>query len=471
MMTYYSKYLIAGGLAAALFGIGCAAGPNTSRPVVAQPSQFRGAPEAAPDASSIADLKWFEVFKDGQLQKLLKTALENNYDIQEAAARVEQARATVGITRADQFPTVGASAGATTQRTSSNGAFTLPSNFDTSRTYGSVGLNLLSYEVDLWGRLRNSTAASRSELLAQEENRKTIVTTVVSDVSATYYDLLELDAELEIAKRTLATRESSLKLINSREQAGLASVLDVRQAEQLVEVAGEAIPQIEQRIAQSENRLSLLLGENPQAIARTQLLTQQQLPSVPVGLPSSLLERRPDIRAAEHELVASRAQINVARAAYFPTLSLTGLFGFQSNQLSNLFTGPNKAWQFAPQLAQPIFTGGRLKANVAFAKSQEHLSVVRYERSIQTAFREVSDSLVQYQKVREVRGRQEQLVKTLEDRSRLSYVRYHGGADTLLNALDSDRDLFDAELRLAQLRRDELVTVVQLYKALGGGWQ
>jgi outer membrane protein, multidrug efflux system len=470
-MTNNSKYLIVGALAIALFSIGCAAGPNRSRPAVAQPSQFRGAPQTAPDAGSIADLKWFEVFKDEQLQKLLKTALENNYDIREAAARVEQARATVGITRADQFPTVGANAGVTTQRTSSNGAFTLPNNFDTTRTYGSVGLNLLSYEVDLWGRLRNATAASQAELLAQEENRKTVVTTVVSDVSATYYDLLELDAELEIAKRTLATRESSLKLINSREQAGLASVLDVRQAEQLVEVAAEAIPQIEQRIAQSENRLSLLLGENPQAIPRTQLLAQQQLPTVPVGLPSSLLERRPDIRAAEHELVASRAQINVARAAYFPTLSLTGLFGFQSNQLSNLFTGPNKAWQFAPQIAQPIFTGGRLKSNVAFAKSQEHLSLVQYERSIQTAFREVSDSLVQYQKVREVRGRQQQLVKTLEDRSRLSYVRYHGGADTLLNALDADRDLFDAELRLAQLRRDELVTVVQLYKALGGGWQ
>jgi multidrug efflux system outer membrane protein len=470
-MTNNSKYLIVGALAIALFSIGCAAGPNRSRPAVAQPAQFRGASQTAPDASSIADLKWFEVFKDEQLQKLLKTALENNYDIREAAARVEQARATVGITRADQFPTVGANAGVTTQRTSSNGAFTLPNNFDTTRTYGSVGLNLLSYEVDLWGRLRNATAASQAELLAQEENRKTVVTTVVSDVSATYYDLLELDAELEIAKRTLATRESSLKLINSREQAGLASVLDVRQAEQLVEVAAEAIPQIEQRIAQSENRLSLLLGENPQAIPRTQLLAQQQLPTVPVGLPSSLLERRPDIRAAEHELVASRAQINVARAAYFPTLSLTGLFGFQSNQLSNLFTGPNKAWQFAPQIAQPIFTGGRLKSNVAFAKSQEHLSLVQYERSIQTAFREVSDSLVQYQKVREVRGRQQQLVKTLEDRSRLSYVRYHGGADTLLNALDADRDLFDAELRLAQLRRDELVTVVQLYKALGGGWQ
>lgn len=465
------KYSIAGTLLITLLSVGCAVGPNTRRPTVPQPPEFRGAPAQAPDASSIADLKWFDVFKDEQLQKLLKTALQNNYDIREAAARVEQARASLGITRADQLPTVGASAGVTTQRTSANGAFALPNNFDTSRTYGAVGLNLLSYEVDLWGRLRNATAASRADLLAQEENRKTVVTTVVSDVSGTYYDLLELDAELDIAKRTLATREDSLKLIRSREQAGLASVLDVRQAEQLVEVAGESIPQIEQQIAESENRLSLLLGESPRAITRTQLLAQQQLPSVPVGLPSSLLERRPDIRAAEQNLIASRAMINVARAAYFPTLSLTGVLGFQSNQLSSLFTGPNKAWQFAPQVAQPIFTGGRLKSNVAFAKSQEHLVLIQYERSIQTAFREVSDSLVTYQKVREVRGRQEQLVKTLEDRSRLSYVRYHGGADTLLNALDADRDLFDAELRLAQLRRDELISVVQLYKALGGGWK
>jgi outer membrane protein, multidrug efflux system len=466
-----TNYIVAGVLAVTLMGVGCAAGPNTKPPSMAQPAQFRGIPEPATAATSIADLKWFEVFKDEQLQKLLKTALENNYDIREAAARVEQAQASLGITRADQFPTISGSAGISAQRTSSSGAFALPNNFDTSRTFGSVGLNLLSYEVDLWGRLRNATAASRADLLAQEENRKTIITTVVSDVSGAYYDLLELDAELGIAKRTLATREDSLKLIRSRQEVGMGSVLDVRQGEQLVEVAAETIPQIEQQIAQTENRLSLLLGESPRSITRTQLLSQQQPPTVPVGLPSTLLERRPDIRAAEQNLIASRASINVARAAYFPTLSLTGVFGFQSNQLSSLFTGPNKAWQFAPQVAQPIFTGGRLKSNVAFARSEEHIELVQYERSIQTAFREVSDSLVTYQKVREIRGRQEQLVRTLEDRSRLSYVRYHGGADTLLSALDADRDLFDAELRLAQLRRDELISVVQLYRALGGGWQ
>ena len=458
-------------LLAATLSVGCTLGPKYQKASVpAPPPDFRGA--TTPTANtSIADLKWFEVFQDSQLQRLLKKALENNYDLREAAVRVEQARAQLGITRADQYPTIGGGAGVTTQRTSSNGAFTLPANFDTSRTYGSVFLNLASYEVDLWGKLRNSTAASRAELLASEENRKTVATSVVSDVTTAYYDLLELDAELEIAKRTLKAREDSLSLIRSREQAGLSSMLEVRQGEQLVQVAEEALPSIEQQIAQVENRLQLLLGEAPGPVSRTKLLEQKNLPAVPAGLPSSLLERRPDIRAAEQSLIASNAMIGVARAAYFPTISLTGMFGFQSNQLGSLFTGPNKAWQFAPQVAQPIFTGGRLRSNVAFATSQRDLALLQYERSIQTAFREVSDSLIQYQKLRDIRGTQERLVGTLQDRSRLSYVRYREGADTLLSALDADRDLFDAELRLAQLRRDELVTVVQLYKALGGGWQ
>ena len=458
--------------------VACAAGPKYHRPAVTTPDAFRGAPAvgtgtqaAASKETSVADLKWFEVFKDEQLQQLLRAALKNNYDVREAVARVEAARAVVGITRADQLPTIGASASITTQRTLANGAFTLPNNLDLARTYGSVGLNLLSYEVDLWGRLRSATAASRADLLSSEENRKAVSMIVVSDVTTAYYDLLELDSELAIAKRTLESRESSLKLIKSREQAGLASTLEVRQGEQLVQVAAESIPGLEQQIAKTENRLRLLVGELPGPVVRTQLLAQQQPPSIPAGVPSAVLERRPDIRAAEETLIASNARIGVARAAYFPTISLTGLFGFQSSQLGSLFTGPNKAWQFAPQLAQPIFTGGRLKSNVAYAKAQENVALVQYQRSIQTAFREVSDALVDVQKVHEVRAQQEALVSTLQDRSRLSYVRYRGGAATLLDALDADRDLFDAELRLTQLRRDELTTVVQLYRALGGGWQ
>lgn len=451
---------------------GCAVGPKYQRPPVATPPAFRAVTAANTDPASLADAKWFELFKDPQLQDLIHKALVNNFDVREAAARVEASRASLGITRADQLPTVTAGAGVTTQRFSSNGSFQIPQSANQSRTFGTVGLNLLSYELDIWGRLRNATAASRAELLASEENQKAVVTTLVSDLATAYFHLLELDSELDIAKRTLASRENSLELIRNRERVGVSSTLEVRQGEQLVQVAGEAIPAIEQEIALTENQIQLLIGESPASVARNRSLTEQeQPPALPAGLPSALLERRPDIRAAEQNLIAANATVGVARAAYFPAISLTGLFGFQSSQLSSLFTGPAKTWQFAPQLTQPIFTGGRIRSNVALAKAKQNLAVVQYQRSVQTAFREVSDSLIQYEKVRDIRGKQETLVATLQDRSRLSYVRYRGGVDTLLNALDADRDLFDAELRLAQLRRDELVTVVQLYRALGGGWQ
>ena len=249
-------------------------------------------------------------------------------------------------------------------------------------------------------------------------------------------------------------------------------MLDVRQAEELVYQAAETIPDIQRLIEQTENLISLLLGNNPGPIARGKSLTEQQeLPSVPTGLPSALLERRPDIRSAEENLAAQRALVSAARAAYFPTISLSGFLGFQSSQLSSLFTGPNKAWSFVPQITQPIFTAGRLKSNVKFARAQQELAVVLYQQTIQTAFREVSDALVEYRRVKEIRTQQELLVTTLQDRSRLAYLRYQGGVDTLLNALDADRDLFNAELNLTQTIRNELLSLVQLYKALGGGWQ
>jgi multidrug efflux system outer membrane protein len=333
-------------------------------------------------------------------------------------------------------------------------------------------LNLLNFEIDVWGRLRQQTKAARAELRASEEDRKAVMTTVVGDVATGYFSLLGLDRELEIDKRTLATREDSLRLIKLRQQGGVATMLDVRQAEELVYQASETIPDTERAIAQTENQISLLLGNNPSSILRGQSLTQQQeLPAVPAGLPSSLLERRPDIRAAEENLVAQHALVYAAKAAYFPRISLTGFLGFQSNQLSNLFTGPSGAWSFVPQVTQPIFTAGRLKSNVKFAKAQQELALVQYQQTIQTAFREVSDALVQYRKVKEIRTQQELLVTTLQDRSRLAYLRYQGGVDSLLNALDADRDLFNAELSLAQTTRNELLSLVQLYKALGGGWQ
>jgi outer membrane protein, multidrug efflux system len=332
-------------------------------------------------------------------------------------------------------------------------------------------LNLLSFELDIWGRVRQQRNAARAELRASAEDRKAAMTTVVSDVATGYFSLIELDSELEIDKRTLATRQESLRIIKSRQQGGLATMLDVRQAEELVYQASQTIPDTERAIEQTENLISLLLGNNPGSISRGRPLSQQEgLPSVPAGLPSSLLDRRPDIRAAEANLEAQGALVRAAKAAYFPRISLTGNLGFQSNQLSNLFTSGG-VWSFIPQITAPIFTAGRLKSNVRFAKAQQELALVQYQQTIQTAFREVSDALVQYRKVKEIRAQQELLVTTLQDRSRLAYLRYQGGVDSMLNALDADRELFDAQLSLAQTRRNELLSLVQLYKALGGGWQ
>ena len=468
------------GLRPRLYAFACFAGLLLSPSVIAQtknqfappktPDAFRS--DVNPDQNSIGDLKWFEVFKDPELQKLIRTAMVQNYDLRTAGARINAARANLGLARSDQFPQFEASADLTTIRTSQNGQLVQTGQGGQRQSFGSVLLNLLTFEIDVWGRLRNQTKAARAELRATEEDRKAVMTTVVGDVAAGYFNLLELDSQLDIAKRTLATREESLHLIKVRQANGLATMLDVRQAEELVYLASQTIPDTERSIEQTENQISLLLGNNPGSITRGRPLAQQEeLPAVPAGLPSSLLERRPDIRAAEENLAAQRALVSAARAAYFPRISLTGLLGFQSNQLSSLFTGPSRLWSFVPQVTQPIFTGGRLKSNVKFARAQQELALVAYQQTIQNSFREVSDALVQYRKVREIRIQQELLVTTLRDRARLAYLRYEGGVDTLLNALDSDRDLFDAELNLTQTKRDELISVVQLYKALGGGWQ
>jgi multidrug efflux system outer membrane protein len=441
---------------------------------VQTPSVYRGVadPAAQPDQQSLADSKWFDVFSDAQLQELIRAALVSNYDLREAVARVDRARATYGITRSDQFPTIGGSTDLTTERVSRSGAFDLPSPIKRDRTFGSALLNLLTFEVDVWGRLRKATEAARADLLASEETRKAVMITLVSDVATSYFNLRELDFELEIARRTLVSRQGSFRIIKLRQERGVSNMLDLRQAEQLVYSASEVIPATEQAIEQQENFLSFLLGKNPAGVSRGRGLTDQQMPpSVPPGLPSDLIERRPDIRAAEQNLISSNALIGVARAAYFPRITLTGFLGFESAQLTKLFTGSRNVWAFVPQVTQPIFTAGRIKASVRFTEAQREIFLINYERTIQNAFREVSDSLIAYRKVKEVRTQRELLVNALQDRSRLAYMRYNGGVSNLLEALDADRDLFDAELSLAQSRRDELLTVVQLYKALGGGWQ
>jgi NodT family efflux transporter outer membrane factor (OMF) lipoprotein len=437
------------------------------------PDTFRAGESFGRDPASIGDLKWFEVFKDEELQKLLRTAIIQNYDLRQAAARINSARANLGLARSDQFPQFEATTDVMAQRLPPDAiGFSGLGQTGVTFSIGEVLLNLLSFELDIWGRLRQRTKAARAELRATEEDRRAAMTTVVGDVATAYFSLLELDGELEIARRTLSTREESLRLIRTREQGGIATMLDVRQGEQLVYQASETIPATEQLIEQTENMISLLIGNNPGPVRRGRSLTQQEeLPDVPPGLPSSLLERRPDIRSAEQVLISRDALIKAARAAYFPSISLTGLLGLESDQLSNLFSRHSRAWSYQPLLTQPIFTAGRLKSNVRFARADQELALAVYQQTIQTAFREVSDALIAYRKVKEVRTQQELLVTALRDRSQLAYLRYEGGVDTYLNALDADRDLFSAELNLNLTRRNELLSLVQLYKALGGGWQ
>jgi outer membrane protein, multidrug efflux system len=475
MMIRHSRMEKRGSIAAALIILlsGCMLGPDYRRPAVTTPDSFRGASAAiTPDKQSIAELKWFEVFQDEQLQELIRTALAQNYDLRDAVARVDAARANLGITQADQYPNIGIGADLTNIEASRRGALTIPSGVGRERTFSTVFLNLFTFEIDIWGRLRRATEAARADLLGADWTRKTVVTTLISDVASAYFNLLELDMELAIERDTLAAREESLRLIKIQAQGGVATLLDVRQGEQLVYGAAQSIPNSERQIEQTENQISFLLGQNPGSISRSRRLTEQQMPpEVPPGLPSKLLERRPDIQAAEQNLVAANATIGVAKAAYFPQITLTGEFGFQSTALSSLFSGSRRIWSFIPQITQPIFAGGRITSGVELAEAQERSALAQYERAIQAGFRDVSDALVQYQRVKEVRAQRELLVTALQDRKRLAYLRYRGGVDTMLNALNADQDLFVAEVGLAQTRLDELLSLVQLYKALGGGWQ
>lgn len=436
------------------------------------PGAFRADPAPQPAKQSAADMKWFELFQDQKLQDLIRDALANNYDLRQAIANIDAARATLGITRSEQFPTITAGSDVVNQRNSRSSTFDVPAPIQRDRSFGNVLLNLLTYEIDIWGRLRKQTAAARADLLATEEAQRFVVTTLISDVATAYFSLREFDFELDISRRTLVSRRESLRLIRLRQQRGVATMLEVRQAEELVYGASEVIPALEQSVQQTENFLSYLTGRNPSAIERGLSLTEQQMPpAIPAGLPSDLLERRPDIRAAENTLTAANLRIDVAKKEFFPRISLTSFLGYESGQLTSLFSASRNVWTLAGSVAQPIFTGGLLRSNVRFTQAQREFFLVDYQKTIQAAFREVSDALIAYQKVREVREQRALLVETLRDRSRLSYLRYTGGVATLLDALDADRELFDAERSLAQARRDELLSVVQLYRALGGGWQ
>ncbi len=446
----------------------CTVGPPYKRPAVTLPDRYRGANESstASAAASLADQKWWELFQDEQLQALIRTALERNYDLQIAAARILQARAQLGIVRADQFPTVSAGASATRERVARS------LNFPAAQvTTLEVDVSA-SWEIDFWGKFRRATESARASLAASEWGRRAIITTLISEVADDYFELRELDLELEIAKRTLASREESLRLTQVREQGGVTSLLDVRQAEQLVFEARGTIVDLERSIEQQENLVSNLIGANPADVPRGQLLVDQPRPvDVPTGLPSALLARRPDIQQAEQELVAANANIGVARAAYFPQISLTGSGGFQSAALASLFSGPAALFTAGAALTQPIFSAGKLKSTVALRSAQRDEAVLQYQQTILQSLREVSDSLVAFRKAREFREQQQLLTSSAQDAQRLANVRYQGGATSYLEVLDSDSRLFQAELSLAEARLDELRSVVQTYRALGGGWE
>jgi multidrug efflux system outer membrane protein len=419
-----------------------------------------------PAAESLGDQKWWEVFQDRQLQDLIHTALQQNYDVRIAATRILEAQAQVGITRADQLPSVSAGAQAVNERSARGKQFP---QFETSTNQ--VDLSL-AWELDFWGKYRRATESARANLLATEWAREAVISTLVSDVAAAYFQLRELDLELEISRRTLISREDSLRLTQMLANGGATSMLDVRQAEQLVFTAAGTIPDLERRIEQQENFISTLLGNNPGAIARgTKLIDQPHAPEIPAGLPSSLLERRPDIRQAEAQLIAANAQIGVAKAAYFPQISLTASSGFQSSALTSLFTGPAGLWNFGGSLTQPIFAGGRIRSNVKFTEARQQEAALVYQQTIQQAFRGVSDSLVEYRKDREFREQQEQLAFSAQDAARLSETRYRGGATSYLEVLTNETNYFNAELGLAQAQLNELLGLVRIYRNLGGGWQ
>jgi len=421
---------------------------------------------AQPTAKSLGEQKWWEVFQDKQLQELIHTALQRNYDVRIAATRVLQAQAQLGITRADQLPTISAGAQAVNERNPRTKFFP---PYETNANQVDVSL---AWELDFWGRYRRATESARATLLATEWARESVINTLVSDVATAYFQLRSLDLQLEISRRTLASRRDSLQLTQTLANGGATSMLDVRQAEQLVFTAAETIPDLERQIEQQENFLSTLLGNNPGPIARGMSLTDQpHAPDVPAGLPSSLLERRPDIREAEAQLIAANAQIGVAKAAYFPQINLTADAGYQSSALTSLFTGPAGLWSFGGSLVQPIFTGGRIRSNVRFTEARQQEALLAYQQTIQQAFRGVSDSLVEYHKDREFRQYQQQLALSAQDAAQLSEMRYRGGAASYLEVLTNETNYFDAQLGLAQAQLNELAGLVRIYRNLGGGWQ
>ena len=466
---------------------GCALGPDYERPPVGEPDSFRMQQGASLEEVSVADLGWWELFQDKNLQAIIRKALVENKDVRLAVSRVREARAQLAVTGADQFPKIAGNA--SLQRNQVSQAVAQQFGVDVSELSERFGIDIpagigkipattqyratmdLSFELDFWGRLRRATEAARADLLARESARRTVVLTLVSDLATAYFELRALDAELESAKRILETRQQTLDLVRLRKFVGQRSTRDIHREEEEVVRAEAVIPDLERQIGQKEHQLSLLMGRNPVRIIRGASWREPPLPpEVPAGLPSALLERRPDIVEAEQKLVAANARIGVAKAAFFPQISLTGNFGAQSLQFGDLFVGPARVWQFGPTLTVPLFDAGRNLANLEVTQAQQEQAVITYEKTIQQAFREVEDALIAHQKNREILAKRERLVEISREDFELARQEYLNGKASYLEVLAAERDVFNAETALVQAYRNQLLSVVQLYKSLGGGW-
>jgi multidrug efflux system outer membrane protein len=446
----------------------CMVGPKYHRPVVQTPNTFRDLadnPQITAQSASYADLPWWQVFKDPKLQELIRTALKQNYDLEIATERINAGRAQLAVTRSSLFPQVGAGANFNGGREN-----TFQSRYNFLTLVGDA-----AFQLDFFGRLRRANEAARAELLATDDARQTVVLTLVSDVANDYFTLLQLDLQLKITHETVTTQTDSVKLTKLRLEHGVATKLDVLQAQQVLDTANADIPNLERQIGQEEDAINILLGNYPNGVPRGLNLVDQELPpEVPPGLTSSLLERRPDIREAEQILIAANAEIGVAKAQFFPQVALTGSGGGsfgRSSAFPGMYPTQIGIWSYGAQVAQPVFTGGALRGNLHLAESQHEQALSAYRQTIQRAFGDVSDALIGYDKLHQVRLRQQDTVADLQETVHISTLRYQGGTTTYLEVLDSQRSLYAAELTLANARGDEFRSLVQLYRALGGGWQ
>jgi multidrug efflux system outer membrane protein len=458
------KRLIAVTTALLLFA-GCAIGPDYRKPDIASPPAWLVDMQKAQDTANTA---WWEQFNDPTLNDLIRTALQENRDLRIATARVEEYYGRYGATRADLFPQVGYGGSAGKVQLTEKGPYAFSG---TGSQFSSYQANFTaSWEIDIWGKLRRATEAAKADLAAAEDVRSGVILSLVTSVATAYIDLRSLDEQLEIARQTVKLREESVRLFDLRFKGGNISEMELSQVRSEYYVALASIPDLEKRVRQQENLINFLLGRNPGPINRGKALGEITLPVVPAGLPSDILARRPDIRQAEQQLIAANARIGVAKGQYFPSISLTGLFGSASTDLSDLFTGPAKTWSFAGSLAGPIFTAGRIKGDVKAATSIQQQALFFYERAIQNGFREFEDALIDQDRTRLQLDAQKMQVEALATYARLARIRYENGYTSYIEVLDAERSLFSGQLTYAQTQDVLLRSLVNLYKASGGGW-